>query len=85
MVKNVLKLANSDEHWVMIVKYMEKTAKDLKELNGDKFTLDHYMWLVWDGGLSNWFPDAFPKSQIEEWKNLYDEVINDEDVYECNP
>jgi hypothetical protein len=84
-VKNVLKLANSDEHWVMIVKYMEKTAKDLKDLNGDKFTLDHYMWLVWNGGLSNWFPDAFPQSQIEEWKNLYNEVINDEDVYECNP
>ena len=70
----------SSQHQVMIVGYMDIIASSLRELNSNKFTNEHYKFLVWEA-LENDWDDYIDEQTKANWSDLYNEVKNDPNVY----
>ncbi|WP_103071305.1 hypothetical protein [Aquimarina sediminis] len=70
------------QHVHLQQKYVTPIAKALRELDKNQYSLDHYMWLAWQGLLGDNLPNELQPSQaqLSEWANLSNKVLENNNI-----
>ena len=69
------------EHQLMIEKYMEKLAEELRVINNNKFDKSYYMAWVWDG-LKQYWPDYITSNKVADWENKRN-IVKSQNPFKC--
>ncbi len=86
-INNFLKFVNEKygipytEHQLIIEKYMEKLAGELREVDGNKYDNSYYMAWVWDG-LKEYWPNKFSDAKIKDWDDKR-KIVKANNPFKC--
>lgn len=72
------------QHEHMAEKYIKPIAQAIRQLDGNRFNIDHYYWFAWEGLEKTYlFKSKLTESKKKEYKRNKSRV-NDTTNFKCN-